>query len=208
LTRKKLVDVDTVTTAMASPESFARAQEVADKAVTLLRNEGNIVPLPRLAQNCLIVVNSLRHSIQGQRLLREFRKRSPNDREVVVDTGMPYASLEAAVEPTSSCSSIVVASFASMTARTENVDRLIEKLTQGAVPVVIATFNDPYIGGRFPKAVAYLTPFSSVPPAEIAVAKALFGEIGISGHTPVTIPEVAPLGAGISVPTRAQLAGR
>jgi len=102
----------------------------------------------------------------------------------------------------------VVASFASMTADMANMNLMLDKLTSGSVPVVLASFNDPYTGGNFPRAAAYLTPFSSAPPAEIAVAKALFGEIEISGHTPVTIPQVAELGAGIVVPARTRSARR
>jgi len=36
--------------------------------------------------------------------------------------------------------------------------------------------------------------------AEITAVKALFGEIDIGGHLPVTIPGVAELGFGIALP--------
>jgi len=47
---------------------------------------------------------------------------------------------------------------------------------------------------------AYLTTYSPTSTSEAALAKALFGEIAISGHLPVTIPGVAKYGAGIQVP--------
>jgi beta-N-acetylhexosaminidase len=206
LTDQKLVDLDAIANRMASAEASDRAQQIADRAVTLLRNERSALPLTSGGQPCLVVINSLRTSVQGQRLLREFRKRASSGRDFVVDTTMPFSALEAVMEPARTCTAIVAASFASMTAKTADIDRLLEKLTAGKAPVVIATFNDPYIGARFPKAAAYLTPFSSAPPSEVAVAKALFGEIEIAGHTPVTIPEVAVLGAGIVVPSKTTVA--
>lgn len=205
LMRKRLVDLDVIAETMASPEAAARAQQIADHAVTLLRNEGNVLPLSASSQPCLVLINSLRISQQGQRLVRDFRRKASHGQVFTVDTTMPFSALEATMEG-KICTAIVAASFAAITANTAEVNRFLIKLTEGAVPVAITTFNDPYMGANFPKAAAYLTPFSSAPSAEIAVAKALFGEIEISGHTPVTIPEVAPLGAGIVVAAHAQLA--
>ena len=51
---------------------------------------------------------------------------------------------------------------------------------------------------------AYLTTYSPVVPAEVAAVKALFGEIDINGHLPVTIPGIAEFGFGISAARRAR----
>jgi beta-N-acetylhexosaminidase len=57
---------------------------------------------------------------------------------------------------------------------------------------------------NFPSVAAYLATFSSVPPSEIASVRAIFGEIAIRGHLPVTIPGLAKYGDGIQLqPTRA-----
>ena len=42
--------------------------------------------------------------------------------------------------------------------------------------------------------------FSDVAVSEVSVVKALFGEIAIHGHLPVSIPGVAERGAGIELP--------
>lgn len=209
LTADKLVDLDKIADVLASPEAAARAQQIADQSVTLLRNENGVVPLSRSSQPCLVLINSLRTSLQGQRLVREFRRLASKGHVYLTDTSMSLRALEDTVEEAPQlCSSIVIASFASMTADMSNVNLMLEKLTGGPVPVILTTFNDPYMGANFPRATAYLTPFSSAPPAEIAVAKALFGEIEINGHTPVTIPQVAEVGAGIKVPSRVRTAQR
>lgn len=209
LMRNKLVDLEQIADVLASPEAAARSQELADRAVTLLRNDRNVLPISPASTPCLVLINSLRTSLQGQRLVREFRRRASKGRVYTLDTSMPLRALEDTIEDAPQiCSSIAVGSFAAMTADMSNVNLMLDKLTGGSVPVILASFNDPYMGGNFPRAAAYLTPFSSAPPAEIAVAKALFGEIEISGHTPVTIPQVAEVGAGIVVPSRMRRAGR
>ena len=70
-------------------------------------------------------------------------------------------------------------------------------------PVVLVALGSPYLLRNYPHVTAYLATFSTVPPSEAAAIKALFGEISIGGHLPVTIPGVAPYGFGIELPARA-----
>jgi beta-N-acetylhexosaminidase len=53
----------------------------------------------------------------------------------------------------------------------------------------------------FPKVSAYLTTYSPTPTSETSVAKALFGELSITGRLPVTIPGIAQYGDGIQLPS-------
>jgi len=206
LTAKKLVDLDEIADVMQSKEAAERAQNVADRAVTLLRNEGPVLPLNVAARACLVVVNSLRISQQGQRLIQAFRARAPRAAVMSVDTSMPLAALEAVFESGGACSAVVVASFAGITADLRDVRPFVERLTEGSTPVALVSFNDPYAGMGFPKAAAYLVTFSSAVPSEVAAVKALFGETPITGRTPVTIPEVAAVGDGLELPVGARLA--
>jgi beta-N-acetylhexosaminidase len=66
--------------------------------------------------------------------------------------------------------------------------------------VLLAALGNPYLVRSFPNVAAYLTTYSPTPTSETALAKALFGEIAITGHLPVTIPGVAKYGDGIQVP--------
>jgi beta-N-acetylhexosaminidase len=70
--------------------------------------------------------------------------------------------------------------------------------------LVLLPFENPYLLTSVPNAAAFLTTFSSSLPSEIAAVKALFGEIAITGHTPVSVPGFARLGDGIQSPARAR----
>jgi beta-N-acetylhexosaminidase len=166
----------------------------------LIRNDRGVLPLAANSRPCLIVLTELRISQLGQRTIQEFRRRAPNGRVISLDTGLPLTALEATTGDTSACSAIVAASFASVSADLKDVKPFLEKLSQGSIPLVLLPFENPYLLTSFPKATAFLTPFSSSLPSEIAAVKALFGEIPISGHTPVTIPGFAKIGDGIQLP--------
>jgi beta-N-acetylhexosaminidase len=60
--------------------------------------------------------------------------------------------------------------------------------------------GNPYLAADFPAVETYLCALSNVSVSEISAVKALFGEIPIRGHLPVTIPGIAQRGAGIERP--------
>lgn len=202
VTKKKVVNLDAISDILDSPEAAEKAQSVADHAVTLIRNDREILPLSASGRPCLITITELRISQFGQRTIQEFRRRAPNGRVIPLDTSLPFSALEATAGDMNSCSAIVAASFASVSADLKDVRPFLEKLAQGSVPFVLLPFENPYLLTLIPEAPAFLTTFSSSVPSEIAAVKAMFGEIPITGHTPVTIPGFARLGDGIQLPAR------
>jgi beta-N-acetylhexosaminidase len=150
----------------------------------------------------LIVITELRISQFGQRTIQEFRRRAPSLKVVSVDTSLPLAALEATAGDMTACSAIVAESFASVSADLKDVKPFLEKLSQGPVPLVLLPLENPYLLTSIPNASAFLTTFSSSLPSEIAAVKALFGEIPVTGHTPVSIPGFAQISDGIQLPAR------
>jgi beta-N-acetylhexosaminidase len=65
---------------------------------------------------------------------------------------------------------------------------------------VTVAVGAPYVLASFPRASVALTSFSTSIPSEVSVVKALFGEIPITGRTPVTIPGLAQPGDGVQLP--------
>jgi beta-N-acetylhexosaminidase len=82
--------------------------------------------------------------------------------------------------------------------------KMLDTLIAAGKPVTLVALGNPYLLGSFPKVAAYLATYSTVPPAEVAAVKALFGEIPIRGHLPITIPDIAKYGDGIMLPAVAQ----
>jgi len=112
--------------------------------------------------------------------------------------------LDAAAAKTASCEQTVVMAFASVAAYRGNLalpgnfPRLLETLTASGRPVTLVSLGSPYLARNFPQIGTYMTTFSPVATSEISAVKAVFGEIEIRGHLPVTIPGVANFGFGIA----------
>jgi len=209
LDRTKLVDVEAIADVINSPEAAARAQEITDRAVTLVKNEGNVLPLQNPKDACFFVLAEGRYSNEGLAITQELRQRSAT-KIVALDPTLPDSELDAAAQNAASCDQIVVMAFASVAAYRDNLalpggfPKLIENLIATGHPVTLVSLGSPYLVRSFPKVSAYMTTYSPVATAEVAAVKALFGEIDIGGHLPVTIPGIAELGFGIAVPRRAK----
>jgi beta-N-acetylhexosaminidase len=202
LDRKRFVDVEAIGEAVNSPEANQRAQEIADRAVTLVRNERNLIPLAAPARTCFAVLSESRSSTSGQAFQRELQRRVHGAQVTMLDPTMPLPAIEPA------CANFAVMAFASVSAYTGDValrgdyPKLIEQLVETGKPVALVALGSPYLLRNFPKVAAYLATFSTVPPSEIAAVKALLGEMPIRGHLPVTIPGLAKYGEGIQLAAR------
>jgi hypothetical protein len=73
----------------------------------------------------------------------------------------------------------------------------IERLLDTNARVVAVSFGSPYILRDLPRLPTYLCAWGSQPDMQMAAALALFGETPITGRLPVTIPGLAPRGAGL-----------
>ena len=206
LTRKRLVNLEDIADVVDSPESDEHAQSVADHAVTLVTDTKDSLPVRHSENTCLIAMTEGRRSQQGIRLIDEVKKRAPSIATTVLDPSMTKSDLDQVSEKASSCGQIIAAAFVSVNAYRGNValpggySDFLNALIAGKVPVVLAALGNPYLVRTFPNVAAYLTTYSPTPTSETALAKALFGEIAITGHLPVTIPGVAKYGDGIQVP--------
>ena len=206
LNRKKVVDLDGIDEVVDSPEAEERAQLVADHAVTLVKDEKDALPLRHPETTCLIALTEGRRSTQGQRLMEEVKKRAPNMLTATVDPTMSKEDLEQVSQKTSGCSQIIAAAYVTVNAYRGNVAMagafpdFLNGLIAGKTPITLVALGNPYLVRSFPNVSAYVATYSPTPTSEAALAKALFGEIDITGRLPVTIPGVAKYGDGIQLP--------
>jgi beta-N-acetylhexosaminidase len=149
-----------------------------------------------------------RYSAQGHILLQEIRKRTRGASVMQADSSMSRETLDEAIAKLQACDNYAVAAFSSggsgggQAGLSGDLPHVIEALIASGKPVTLVALGNPYLLRHFPAVAAYMATFSTVPISEVAAVKALWGEIGISGHLPVTIPGIANYGEGIQLHAR------
>jgi len=209
LHKARFVDLDGIGDAIDTPEAGQQAQKVADHAVTLLRDGKDIFPLRHADSACVVALTESKYGQQGRQLMQELNKRAPKMTVQLLDPSMSAVDLDQAAQADAGCSQIVVAAYVSVSAYRGNValagdyPSFVNGLLAGKAPVALVSLGNPYLLRAFPIVPTYATTYSTTPPSETALVKALFGEIPISGKLPVSIPGIAKYGDGIQLPAAA-----
>ena len=208
LQRRKLVDIESVADSLATAEDNDLAASVAQRALTLVRNEGALLPLAAPERACWFLLSGGRFSTQGRELAEAVRLRS-HAQVSLLDPNLPESEFDALAERArTNCDVAVVAAYALVGGGVGNgalpgrYPAFIEKLTATPTPVAFVSLGNPYLLRGFPNVKAYLAAFSTTTSTETAVARAVLGEVAISGKLPVTIPGFAKLGDGLKTEAR------
>ena len=230
LNKARLVDLGQLSNEIAKPENVAEGQRIADEAITLVRDNGKVIPLQSVgtpeaglpyqslteAGNRLVVVifsDDLRTD-SGRMLERQVLARVPDARVIYVDARSGAGMKEAVVQAVGAAEHVIAAVYVVPTAgkavraaggglkNTVAMDDatgslLAAVLDRAAERTVVLAMGNPYVIEDFPAIQNYVCAFSNVTVSETAAIKALFGEIPIGGHLPVTIPGVASRGDGL-----------
>ncbi len=231
LNESRIVNLNALATTVGKPQDAAFAQQVADSAITLVRDSGKVIPLkskgttkaalPYMTkeethnQTLAVLFSDDVRTDSGRAFGREFHARIPDARVIYVDPriagGMTDEILKAADEAQTVVAAVYVIPTAgkignSMAMADATGALLQQLLDRAASRTAFVAVGNPYLASDFPKVETYMCTFSNASVSEIAAVKALFGEIPIRGHLPVTIPNIAERGAGLERP--AQVAKR
>jgi beta-N-acetylhexosaminidase len=232
LNQARLVDVRNLANVVGRPANLAFGQQAADDAITLVRENGRVLPLknkgtpkPGLPyttqeeihnQVLAVIFSDDVRSESGRAFVSAFRARIPDARVMYVDprfaAAMTSDVLKAADEAKTVAAAVYVVPTAgkigNTVAMSDATGNLLQQLlAHAAAKTVVVAMGNPYLAADFPSVQNYVCAFSNASVSEVAAVKALFGEIPIRGHLPVTIPDIARRGAGIDRPAQVAIGG-
>src|SRR3989475_6351734 len=197
LNQKRLVDLNAINQKFGSVAWQKEAQEISDRGVTLLRDTPHRLPLngTKALRALLLALYADPEPYPGEDLERELRSRFDSVATLRADTRFVNASI-LKLPPPDSYDVAILALFVRVSGRQGNVDvpaeqaALAEQLYKTGKPIITVGFGSPYLIEKFPQAETWLAAFGISDVAQISVARALFGQIPVRGHLPVTIPGV------------------
>jgi len=232
LNEKRTVDLNRLATVIGKPENATFGQEVAASAITLVRDNGQVLPLksegtspsglPYMTReetrnDTVAVIFSEDVRLEAGRAFgRELRARIPDANVIYVDpriaAGMSDEVLNAVAQAKKVIAAVYVIPTAGKIGNSMNMadatgTLLQQVLDRAGQKTAVLAMGNPYLASDFPKIETYLCTFSNASVSEVAAVKALFGEIPIRGHLPVSIPNVAARGSGIDHPAQVAKGG-
>lgn len=214
--KEQVVDLDQVQQHFGKPSSYALAREVAEHAITLVRDDNHLLPLKRDDGKSTLVVLFVSdpHGDDGRMLEQQIRARTPAATVVYVDRRSAPFEADRIIAMLPKSGRVIAAvytvpqpgqvgtqtSLDTMEAGKETSGTILQTLLNRAADrTVVLAMGSPYVILNYPNTKSYACAFSSVYTSEAAMVRALFGEIPIHGKLPVTLPNVAKRGDGMDV---------
>jgi len=196
--------LDSVHAIVASREHRALAQDVASRAITLIRDSGPLVPVAASDRIALVVYSPESEVKAGRALTRELARLRPGMRTAGrIGPGSAAPVLDSVARAAGEQDVLVIAAFVR---RVEGEGRAtvpphvaawIDSIASSRRAIVVA-FGNPYVLRQFPKAQAYINAFGIGDALEIAAARALSGAQPVTGRSPVSLPGYFARGDGLT----------
>jgi beta-glucosidase-like glycosyl hydrolase/CubicO group peptidase (beta-lactamase class C family) len=210
LFENRMVNLDELSYTINTPEYKAISERIARESVTLLKNEGAILPIRDVdyLNIMAIALSDDRSGSTGSTFARELRKYHNNVSFHVLDRRTSAEEKEEMRKAAQDADLIIIGSFIVVRSSMEvqiQPDQLkfIQELTSQDIPSVLVAFGNPYVVRDLPDKDVHVMAWSSGSTQVQQSVPALFGASDIAGQLPIRIPGIYEIGDGMDLPQTA-----
>jgi len=214
LHRSRAVSLDSLPLTVGTRVSKAVAQQVSERSLTLIRDERASVPLSIGRDRSLLVLSLLDYpsgwgiGAPGRTFIPELRKRWSDLHAIELSDRTPLSDVELVERIADRYDAIVASVYvrtAAFSGRMDLAPMLVDLLNNLAKqsgsrgqPFVTVFFGNPYAATFLTDLPAMLLTYDFYDLAELSAARAVAGDIPISGKLPVTLGDQFPHGHGLT----------
>ena len=192
---------------IGSQEHLEAAQKIMDAAITLVRDQKNVMPFrPRSKKSVLLLTVMDGRYVgdkRGRALVSEFRRRHRRTVHFEISPDVPSVQRRLLRELAQRFDYLVVGAYIRISAYKGSTElspdqiELLRDLSTVNRPAAFVVFGSPYLLSSLPELPTYILTYEDYPGAELTAAKAILGQIPFRGKLPISLPELYPIGHGI-----------
>ncbi|MBI3654514.1 MAG: hypothetical protein HY231_26080 [Acidobacteria bacterium] len=206
LDKKRFADMDKLAALLGNPENQAQAAEIMQNAITLVRDNRQVLPLkltPEKRVLCISLVDSgeaVPPFVPGKTFLTGLLQRHKNTINVSVTPRTSPLEFELIRKLATFADVIIVNAFVRIAAYKGSIDlsdgevNFLKGLSAAEKPLAFVLYGSPYLLSFIPELPTYILAYEYYPAAEEAALKAVLGEREFKGCLPVELPGFYPLG--------------
>ncbi|HEX5964496.1 MAG TPA: glycoside hydrolase family 3 N-terminal domain-containing protein [Pyrinomonadaceae bacterium] len=210
LVEQRVTPVDAIDRIVGSRDVLKLAGEIAERAVTLVRDEDKLLPLKNLKPETRIFNLAITNGDDRNWITNPFVSKLTRSglkvETIVLDERSSDAEVQKAIERAKSAEVVFTSMYgrvrsgqASSVGLPNAGSRALNALIDAKTPVIGISFGNPYLLQNYPGLRTYLVAYGDMPSLQQAVARALMGEIDIGGKLPISLPGLYPRGTGIQL---------
>jgi beta-N-acetylhexosaminidase len=223
LHRTRIVSLDRLPEVVGARRHTAVAQQISDRAVTLIKDERTQVPLKLASDRSVLYLSVLDYPAQwriaapSRTIIPALRERWRDTEAIEVSDATTPNELALIRTMANRYDAIVAGVFVRASSGSGRLDlaapviRLLQDLARSSArknqPFVMMFFGNPYVPLALTELPAMIETYDFSDYAELSAVRALAGEIAISGKLPIALPGMFPVGHGLTRPPAAATAG-
>ncbi|HET9477918.1 MAG TPA: glycoside hydrolase family 3 C-terminal domain-containing protein, partial [Pyrinomonadaceae bacterium] len=207
---QRLTPIDTIDRVVGSKDVVKLATDIAEHAVTLVRDDDKLVPLKDLKPESkvfnLAITNGEDRNWIANAFVSILNRSGVKVETLVLDERSSEQEVQKAVERAKAADLVFASLYgrvrsgqASSVGLPDSGVRALSAVIAAKKPIVGISFGNPYLLQSFPGLRTYMVAYGDMPSLQHAVARALLGEIDIVGRLPISLPGLYPRGTGIQV---------
>jgi len=204
LVKHRITPIDTIDRTVGSKDVMALATEIAEHAITLVRDEDKLVPLkPGARVFNLAVTNGDDHAWIANPFVARLNRAGVKVETVVLDERSTMEEVQKAVNRAKAADLVIASLYgrvrsgqASSVGIPQAGARALSWLMSESKPIVGISFGNPYLLDSFRGLRTYVVTYGDMPALQQAAARALLGQIDIVGKLPISLPGLYPRGTG------------
>lgn len=209
LVRQRLTPIDEIDRIVAAPDALKLTHEIAEHAITLVRNDANLLPLnlrPDARVFNLAITNDEDRLWVSIPFVSTMTHSGRRIETVVLDERSSETEVQKAIERATNADLVIVSLYGRVrTGQSSSIGlpdagaRALNALLNRNAPVVGISFGNPYLLENFPTMKTYMVAYGDMPALQQAAARALLGETDITGRLPISLPSLYARGTGIQM---------
>jgi beta-N-acetylhexosaminidase len=206
----RITPVENLDRIIGSPDVNALAREIAEHAITVVRDDSQLLPLTTLKPGArifnLAITNGDDRLVVANSFISEMTRAGFKMETVVLDDRSPEREVQKAVERAQQSDLIIASLYGRVRSGEmrsvglpESGAKALSTLISSKIPIVSISFGNPYLLTSFPKLSTYLLAYGDMPSLQQAAARAVTGQIDVTGKLPISLPGLYPRGTGIQL---------
>ena len=199
---RPIVPLDSLRMVVGAAPHRAAAQRIAQAAVTLLRDDGAVVPVRGDMPAVIVSYAGEQDILAGREFATEVRRGLRNARVVRVTPATARPQLDSAVRSGERAIVHTLVRTVEGEGRFALAPQFAAWLDSVAAarPVILVASGNPYVIREVPHVASYVVTFGRGPALERAAGAAVTGAAPVTGRTPVSLPGFFARGDGLPRP--------
>lgn len=207
LFKDKITPLEEIDTIVSNRESHKVAEQIANKAVTLVKDDKNYLPIDRSKKIFLLTAtNGDDGAFTAYPFKRVLTENNIKFTESVLDNRATEAEINLALKRANEADVVVAALFGRVrSGQSTSIGlpnggiRVLRGIMNTDKPLVNISFGNPYTLRDFPKMDNYIVAYGDMTALQRAAAFAVLGMQSFSGKLPIQISSKYPVGTGLAL---------